>query len=234
MSSGQIVSDYLFRFGENEMIISNELYRNELSSQMRIEAYYKALQRMCEKGELDKIAKGIYYKPKRTKYGVIPPSDQDIIQAFTKDHTGTVIGYVLYNRLGLTTQISRTVQVLSSKLDGQTKNIRNINVRYADLDFTDKNVKLIQGMNVLENFDKIQDKDYHAVIDYFDTLADQYDDGIFEYVHSELHYRKATISFLKEILTFYGVTNRLDIYLSALSNYKHATMEEIYEAARVS
>ena len=43
-----------------------------------------------------------------------------------------------------------------------------------------------------------------------------------------------TISFLREILRYYEVTNNLDRHLSALSTYKHPRMEEIYEIARVS
>ena len=37
----------------------------------------------------------------------------------------------------------------------------------------------------------------------------------------------------KFILTHYQVPNNLNRYLSTLSDYKHPTMEEIYEAARI-
>ena len=46
-----------------------------------------------------------------------------------------------------------------------------------------------------------------------------------------MRYQKKTISFLRNILNHYGVENNLNKYLSALSEYKHPTMEEIYETA---
>lgn len=226
------VADYLVRFGENELIISSEVYKNELSGKIRAEAYYKALERMCAKGELDKIAKGIYYKPKKTKYGVIPPSDQDIVDTFINNNQGTVVGYSIYNELGLTTQVPKKIEVLTSRLAGQTKTIRDVSVKYVDLLFTNRNVTMIQAMDVIENYYKIQDKDYCAMMRFFDTFSSQYDEVTFEYVHSKMHYHKSSIAFLSEILCYYGVTNHLDKYLSTLSKYKHPRMEEIYESAR--
>ena len=47
--------------------------------------------------ELVKIAKGTYHLPKVSKYGIVPPSEKEIISAFTENGTGTVVGYSLYN-----------------------------------------------------------------------------------------------------------------------------------------
>ena len=77
-------------------------------------AYYKTLERMWEDGQLSKISKGIYCKPKTSKYGLIIPSEKDAVQAFTENDSGTVVGYALYNSLYLTTQIPKSIEVFAN------------------------------------------------------------------------------------------------------------------------
>ncbi len=57
---------------------------------------------------------------------------------------------------------------------------------------------------------------------------------VFEQVLQKMRYQKKTISFCGYILNHYGVENNLNKYLSTLSEYKHPTMEEIYETAYAS
>lgn len=233
MKNNSVVKVALGKFKENELIIASKLYKEELSNQITEAAYYKTLQRMCEAGELVKIAKGTYHLPKVGKYGIVPPSEKEIIAAFTENKTGSVVGYSLYNELNLTTQISKTVNVLSSALDGFSKSIRNIVINYVPLKFSPEIEKMIQCLEVLQNFNTIQDINYSAFVEYSKVLAQSFEEKTFEEVISKTNYKKSTISFLKEILNFYNVKNNLSEYLSALSEYKHPRMEELYETARI-
>ena len=85
MKSNPVVRNALREFKENELIIASRLYKEKLSGQISEAAYYKTLQRMCESGELVKIAKGTYHLPKIGKYGIIPPSEKEIVSAFTEN-----------------------------------------------------------------------------------------------------------------------------------------------------
>ena len=234
MKNNSVVKVALGKFKENELIVASKLYKEELSNQITEAAYYKTLQRMCEAGELVKIAKGTYHLPKVGKYGIVPPSEKEIIAAFTENKTGSVVGYSLYNELNLTTQISKTVNVLSSALDGFSKSIRNIVINYVPLKFSPEVEKMIQGLEVLQNFNAIQDINYSAFVEYSKVLAQAFEEKTFEEVISKTNYKKSTISFLKEILNYYNIKNNLNKYLSSLSEYKHPRMEELYETARVS
>lgn len=234
MKGNPVVRDALAEFKENELIIASKLYREKLVNQISEAAYYKTLQRMCESGELVKIAKGTYHLPKVSKYGIVPPSEKEIISAFTENETGTVIGYSLYNSLNLTTQISKSVTVMSSALDGLSKTIRNVMVRKVDIDYTEPVMNMIHCLEVLQNFDRIQDINYSVFINYVEEFSKTYTDRTFEEVISNVNYKKSTISFLQEILRYYNRDNNLNDYLSSLSEYNHPTMEEIYETARVS
>lgn len=129
MRGSLIMRNILERFETNELIFANRLYRDELAEYMSKAAYNKMLERMCNTGRLAKVAKGIYYIPNISKYGVVPPSEKKIIEAFTCNGTGTVIGYMMYNEFNLTTQVSKTVNIMSSALDGFSKTVRNIEIK---------------------------------------------------------------------------------------------------------
>ena len=234
MKGNPVVKNALAEFEENELIVASKLYREKLSGLISEAAYYKTLQRMCESGELVKIAKGTYHLPKVSKYGIVLPSENEIISAFTENETGTVVGYSLYNALNLTTQISKTITVMSSALEGLTKSIRNVVVHQVPLEFSQEITSMVHGLEVLQNFSTIQDINYSAFLAYTERLASSFDAEAFREVISIKNYKKSTISFMREILNYYQVENDLDVYLSTLSEYKHPKMQELNEVVGLS
>ena len=233
MKANEIVKKAIGEFSENELIVARKLYKDKLSDKVSEAAYYKTLQRMCDSNELVKIAKGTYHLPKLCKYGIVPPSEKDIVSAFTANKTGTVIGYSLYNTLNLTTQISKTVVVLSSALESITKSIRNVVVHQIPLEFSEEVINMVHGLEVLQNFNTIQDINYNSFVKFAENLALSFDNPAFEKIITVKNYKKSTISFMREILDYYNVKNNLSEYLSTLSEYKHPRMEELYETARI-
>lgn len=234
MKSNAIVKNAVLEFNENELILASKLYKEKLSEYVSEAAFYKTLQRMCESGELVKIAKGTYHLPKFSKYGIVPPSEKEIVSAFIENKTGTIIGYSLYNSLNLTTQIPKTVVVVSSSIDSFTKSIRNVIVHQMPVEFSEEIQNMVHALDVLQNFNSIQDINYTAFLNYTEELASRFNAAAFEKIISVKSYKKSTISFLHEILNFYNVQNNLSKYLSTLSDYKHPKMEELYETARIS
>ena len=233
MKQNQIVEAAIHSYQPNELIVASKLFSEKLDGQVSEAAYYKTLERMCKAGKLAKTAKGTYYLPKISRLGSVPLSEKEIISAYTKDESGAVIGYSLYNQLGLTTQISKATEVLSSALDSQTKTIRNIVVHYSPLRFTDAVNQMVQALDVLQNIEQIQDINYRNLISYTKSIAASYDQSVFEEVISKQKYQKATIAFLQNILNSYGKENQLNKYLSTLSTYKYPRMEELHAAAQL-
>ena len=234
MTGTQMISQTIRKIPENELIFASKLYAQEFGGDITESAYYKTLERLCKAGELCKIAKGTYYRPKASRYGIVPPSQKEIVAAFTRDGKGTVVGYSLYNSLKLTTQVSKTVEVFSSALEQQTKNISNVALRFCDLVYTQEVNGMIHMMEVLQNFGEIQELNYAQFLNFCEHFSRTYSDEIFAQVCRQRRYQKKSIAFLQNILTHYQVPNNLNRYLSTLSDYKHPTMKEIYEAARIS
>ena len=72
-------------------------------------ALAKALNRLVLQGELQKIAKGKYYIPKKTIFGNLKPADSELVKDFLEQN-GKIVGYITgtaaFASMGLTTQIS--------------------------------------------------------------------------------------------------------------------------------
>ena len=234
MTNSQVILNLIEQIPENELIFASKLYKEKLKNQVSEDSFYQTLGRLRKSGKLSRIAKGTYYRPKISKYGIVPPSEKEIISAFTESNSGTVIGYTLYNNLKLTTQLPQKIEVLSSRMDQQTRNISNVLLQFCDLVYTPNIESMIHMLEVLQNFEQIQDLNSRCFIEYCKNFVSTYNDATFKVVNTQKKYQKRTISFLKNILEFYNVSNELDRYLSTMSDYKHPTMEEIYETAQLS
>ena len=81
-------------------------------------ALAKALNRLVHQGELQKIAKGKYYIPKKTIFGNLKPADSELVKDFLEQN-GKIVGYITgtaaFASLGLTTQISSAILVGTNK-----------------------------------------------------------------------------------------------------------------------
>jgi len=143
-----------------------------------------------------------------------------------------IVGYNLYNKLNLTTQISKKIIIYSSNVDNDIKNIRNIEIKNVNIKYSKEYIKIIEMLEVLQNFYKIEDLNYNAFYNYVKKFSNTYNEKFTDIVLENMNYKKSTISFLKNILNYFEVENNLNQYLSSLSNYKHILMEEIYELTR--
>ena len=172
--------------------------------------------------------------PKKTRFGTILPSDREIADLFTKQNNGVIVGYELYNSLGVTTQISKRLTAYSALADEQLKQIGNVVVQKYDLDYTNEIKAVISMMELLQHYKEIQDIDYSAFLRNAEALSKQYTEVAFEVVQRVIGYPKWTVALLREVLDYYHVPNSLNKHLSALSNYRIPSMEELYEAAQQS
>lgn len=81
-------------------------------------AVVKALNRMAASGEITKLSKGKFYKPRKTQFGKLMPSAYQIAKDYI-ERDGKLIGYITgysaYNAMGLTTQISSYIQIGTNK-----------------------------------------------------------------------------------------------------------------------
>ena len=104
---------------ENTLIMTGKLYRDKFAEKMGEAAFSQAICRLCKSNEIERISKGIYCRPKKTRFGVVLPSDKEIVDWFTNQGNGIIVGYDLYNSLGITTQVSKRVTAYSIHTTGE-------------------------------------------------------------------------------------------------------------------
>jgi hypothetical protein len=125
------------------------------------EAAIKALNRLVSAGKIVKLAKGKYYKSEKTPFGALQPSQSQIVKDLLEDNgklIGYLTGYSIYNQLGLSTQVSNTIQIGRNEIRPSFKRgsyvisfIKQKNT------ITKENIPLLQVLDAIKYIKKIQD-----------------------------------------------------------------------------
>ncbi len=127
------------------------------------DAVIKAVSRMVFDKRLERFSKGKFYVPKKGLLGFRKPSDSELIRSMLYKNgrlRGYVTGLLLYNQLGLTTQMPRTITV-SYNGGRQEKEFGTIRIKtvVTRIPILEKDVKLLQYLDALKDIKKIMDSD---------------------------------------------------------------------------
>lgn len=123
----------------------------------------KAIERLIVKGIIKRVTTGVFYKPKQTIFGELLPREMEIIKPYLYEN-GKRIAYItgtgLYNNLGLTTQVPKTVKIASrsKRIFINSGSLKAKPVK-SYVDVTDENYYLLEILDVLKDFPKIPDLD---------------------------------------------------------------------------
>ena len=80
------------------------------------------LHQLLEQGQVEKLSQGLYYVPKQSTFGKLPPEDEALVQAYLKDDDFLLLSPNTYNALGLgTTQLYNKTVVYNHKRHGAVK-----------------------------------------------------------------------------------------------------------------
>ena len=78
------------------------------------------LQALVQAGDLKKLAQGLYYAPRKSASGELPPDDAELVRAFLRDDDFLLFSPSAYNTVGLgTTQLYNRTIVYNRKRHGQ-------------------------------------------------------------------------------------------------------------------
>ena len=138
-------------------IIPGEVYRRA-----DLELYSTAIDRhlseLIREGSLLKLNQGLYYAPRFSKFGLIPPDDHLLIQRFVKDGAFLLISPNTFNMLGLgLTQLYNTTWVYNHKRKGEFKlNGKQFEFRIK-ASFPDKVTREYLLVDMLNNIDELEE-----------------------------------------------------------------------------
>lgn len=136
-------------------------YADFITEVNKKEAVIKALNRMVEAGKIAKLSKGKYYKPETTPFGNLQPNQAQVVKDLLEDDgkiTGYLTGYSIYNQLGLTTQVSNTIQIGKKQIRPNFKRERyTISFIKQQNTITKENIPLLQLLDAIRYIKKIPD-----------------------------------------------------------------------------
>lgn len=136
-------------------------YDDFITEVSKKEAVIKALNRMVALDKIAKLSKGKYYKPEGTVFGNLQPSQSQVVKDLL-EKDGKVIGYLtgysIYNQLGLTSQISNTIQIGKNETRPEFKRDRyTISFIKQKNNITKDNIPLLQILDAIRFIKKIPD-----------------------------------------------------------------------------
>lgn len=137
------------------------LNTKNLNSQASKQAIFKSLERMVKKGELRRAEKGLYYLPKKTIFGELPLSTKEFIEKYLyaeDKRIGYITGVNLFNRYGLTTQLSNNIEI-ATNIRKNPREFEGIKIKFIQnkAPITKENIKYLEILDILKNLKKIPD-----------------------------------------------------------------------------
>lgn len=125
------------------------------------EAIIKTLNRMVATGKVNKLSKGRYYKPEKTPFGELSPTPYQTVKDLLEEDgkpIGYLTGYSIYPSLGLTTQISNTIQIgRNAPRPGMERGKYTIQFVLQKNPITADNIPLLQLLDAIRYLKKIPD-----------------------------------------------------------------------------
>ena len=210
-SQAKAIEELISRQPENKILTANQVY-SQLPESFSEQAFYQTLTRLTQRGELCHLTKGLYYRPRRSRFGVVPLGEQNIIDHYTENGQG----------------MSKNVELLSNVLQENKKTVGNAKVSRLDLNFDDAICNAIATLEILQNYRNIEDINRQQMAEYMKKFALNYSEEAILTVLSHRNYKKSTIAFLVAFLGFWNTKHTLQQYLSRLSTYAIPQMEEFY------
>ncbi len=107
-------------------LLRQHIKQGEVYRRSDLEYYSTAIDRhlaqLTKDGTLVKLNQGLYYAPKQSKFGVVPPDDHIIVERFLKDDNFLIISPNMFNALGLgLTQLYNSNWVYNHKRKGEVE-----------------------------------------------------------------------------------------------------------------
>jgi hypothetical protein len=202
------------------------------------QALIKALNRMVLSGKIAKLSKGKYYKPETTPFGDLLPNQKQVVKDLLEEKgkiNGYLTGYSIYNQLGLTTQVSNTIQIGKNEIRPSFKRDRyTIDFIKQKNNITKDNVPLLQILDAIRYVKKIPDTNTtNSCIRFIDILRQLKEKDFLLIMRLAIKYPPATRALLGAILDELNSTKTETLYnsLNPITKYKLAGAFSVLSAA---
>ncbi len=178
----------------NNSLIDTSIVRNSVFKDILYKTLLKIFNRLEDEGIVHSVSKGVY------GVGSKMINEDYILAQYTKHGNGMIIGYALFNSLGLTSYQDDKIEIYTNAITSNQKTIGNFLLKRVDLEFTDEMVDLISLLEILDIGFSMQGSDYLSYKRTIELLVPTYTDEKFSKVVKAIRYQYSTIEKLSELL----------------------------------
>jgi len=200
----------------------------------------KAMERLIANDVVKRISKGLFYKPKKSVFGDLKPNEEQLIKLYMYEgdnRIAYITGLSLYNRMGLTTQVPKTVTLACNKKRINTE-IDNLNIKSVKsyVDPTDENIRFLEILDAIKDFKKIPDLDIDNAIGQLQgRISDLSTPNRNKLITFALQYPPRVRAMLGALLTdqeFNSAFPKLKNSLNPLSSYEFGSLSSSLSTAQ--
>lgn len=235
MNIADIIRSKVSRLGRGYVFTFTD-FSDEVKSK---EGLVKALNRLAASGEITKLAKGKYYKPEHTPFGDLGPDQRQVVKDLL-ERGGKVEGYLtgtsIYNKLGLTTQVSSTIQIGKNEVRSSIRRGKyNISFVKQKNNITKENIPILQILDTIRFIKQIPDSTIEENCRTIQSLIANFSKRDLEAMaRLALKYSPSTRALLGTILTeldMVEVAGKVSKSLNPITTYKIPGVTEVFSSA---
>lgn len=222
------IVEYFDGLPQGSVVSANRLYEKEFSK-MTEAAFFKTMERLTKSGVLKRVGKGLYAASDSDSAALDNKNAEVMLNYFFGENNdnGMYIGQKLYVKYGITDVTSDDIMLYSNIISKDTCNVGNIHVKRVDVELTYENTKIIEALEIMQNFDNIEGLNKARFARFAKQFSKVYNDEAAVYVITHMKYKKSTIAFMKKVLDMYKVPHSLQQFLSHSSKYKVPPVQRV-------
>lgn len=180
-------------------LIDISIVRNSIFSDIPYKTLLKIFNCLEDEGIVAIVSKGVY------SVGNKAIDEERILSEYTENRKGMIVGYTLFNNIGLTVYQDDKTEIYTNAITTKQKTIGKFLLKKVNLEFTDEIIDLVSLLEILDVGFGMRGGDFITYKNVTDLLAQSYTDENFKKIIAAIRYKYSTIVKLNELL------NRLNI-----------------------
>ena len=197
----KIIENRISKYNPREPILLDELL---VGFEDHKAAVYTAISRLHKRNIIETYEKGIYYRPKKTKFGDLKIDKSLLIKKKyigIENQLGYITGPEIWNKFNLTTQISKRKWI--AQMTNRKKEIDDLNIVIvkSKAEIKNANIHVLQFLDILDQIDYIPDTNETNVIlqlkeYYIKNFNSEEKVNVFNYVEKYTYRVKVLLGFI--------------------------------------
>ena len=214
------IKQWIFSLKDEELILAKQAYEKHFN-EMKEATFYQLLARLNEEKFIGKIAKGLYYKPRKDNYDALPSTDKLLAFFTNKERNGMLVGAKMLEVYGILPNVLNVYDVYTNVIEIKTRRyISNLVIENVDVDYRNVTIrKTIEVLELIEIIDTYGNVNLQAIYDMLHDFSAIYNEDVLFKVLMAKTYKKRNLAALKVILDYFNVKNNLSRQLNTASKY---------------